>query len=141
MGKSSIASVELYNFHIKGEKGIYEASFKIDDGKLLTSCSCKYKNGEKICWHRYYVLTGRKNRIPDAGEQELQQMLMQQLAGFDEGRYYLDRAKEIFGEKETCRRCNNSNVMVLKNSFWGSVIRLFLPKGRKFFCRSCRWSW
>jgi hypothetical protein len=133
-------SITQYQFHINGERGIYEVAFSIDDDDIKSSCTCDYRSDKKLCWHRYYVLAGKTPRLQD-GELLLQTELVQKLSKTSGGRELLRHAKSTFGEKETCRRCNKSKVLDLKGSLDGKIISMFVPKGRRYFCWSCRWSW
>lgn len=132
--------LKTYNFHINGERGIYQTAFSIDDDNIESSCTCSYATGNKLCWHRYYVLAAKTYRLKE-GEEQLQQELIVRLSKTQGGRELLSHAKGTFGEKELCRRCNSKEVMDLKKSFLGKFLKIFIPKGRRFFCWSCRWSW
>ena len=132
--------VGTYSFHVNGEKGIYELAFSVDDDNVESSCSCDYESDRKLCCHRYYVMAGKKQRITD-GEGEQQQALINELSKSSGGRDLLRHAKATFGEKETCRRCNGSEVVDMRQSFSGKFLKVFVPKGRRYFCWSCRWSW
>lgn len=132
--------LKTYNFHINAEKGIYQLAFAVDEDNIESACDCNYKSEKKLCWHRQYVLAGKQQRIPTA-EYEQQQELLSLLSKTRGGRELMSTARTTFGEKETCRRCNKSKVIELDKSLYGKILRIFLPSGRKYFCRSCRWSW
>ena len=132
--------VRVYNFHLSGEQGIYEVVFRIDDENIESSCTCNYHSSQKYCWHQYYVLANKKHRLPEE-EFAMQEELIAQLRKTSGGKELISHAKRKFGEKETCRRCNSSEVVDLKKSFTGKIISLFIPKERRYFCWSCRWSW
>jgi hypothetical protein len=129
-----------YHFHINGERGIYEVAFSIDDDDIQSTCTCHYQSDKKLCWHRLYVLAGKTPRL---SEEELQQQsdLITKLARTHGGREMIRNAKATFGEKETCRRCNSSKIVDLKGSVRGKLLSIFAPKGRRYFCKSCHWSW
>lgn len=129
-----------YHFHVNAENDIREVVFQIDHDNFSSSCNCGYNSDHKLCWHRYYVLAGKTQRLPDE-ELKLQQELIRQLSQVKGGEHVLNVAKHNFGEKETCRRCNSTHILELNKSLYGQIIKLFLKKNRKYFCRTCRWSW
>jgi len=132
--------LQTHHFHLNGEKGIYQVTFSIDDDNIESACDCSYQSDKRLCWHRYYILAGKKYRLPP--EEHLQQdAVIQRLSKTPGGRGLISTAKATFGEKETCRRCNKTEVVDLKKSIFGKIISIFLPRGRRYFCWSCRWSW
>lgn len=131
---------KIYQFWIEGKRDKYQVVFTIQNGKIESSCSCRYNSGTNLCWHRNYILAGRNNRLgidEHVRQSELVRLLSQTL----EGRELLQRARRSHPEKEACRRCSKETVLDLKKSFTGKLIRPFLASGRRFFCWSCRWSW
>jgi hypothetical protein len=139
MNRSADTTSGIYSFTFRGRKGSYQVSFGLDNGHVTSSCSCKYKSSKKLCWHRYYILSGRHNRI-SIEAQPLQTELIKVLSGSIEGREMIAQSSSL-KERETCRRCGKDKVMNLKESLWGRFIGIFLPAGRKYYCLSCRWSW
>jgi hypothetical protein len=140
MGPTDKAKASIYNFHVKGEKGICEVDISIDQDNFESSCTCRYNSGQRLCWHRYYILAGKTKRLPE-NELSAQAEVIEKLSATTGGRSLISRAEFTFGQKETCRRCNKSNIMDLKKGMLGKLIKVFLPRGRRYFCRSCRWSW
>ena len=140
MNQSADINTRTYHFHINGERGICEVAFSIDEDNLESSCNCHYNADKKMCWHRHYVLAGKTQRLGE-GEDVQQQELIELLSRTSGGRDQIKQAKATFGEKETCRRCNSSEVVDLKNSVSGKFLKIFVPNGRRYFCWSCRWSW
>lgn len=132
--------LNTYHFHVKGEKSIQDVIFQFDGRELRASCTCSKSSEEPFCWHQYYVLSGRTGRLPDT-EISFQYKLIQKLSGRPEGRKLIQSARQKFGEKETCRRCNSSDVVELGQSLYGKLLRFFLPKTRQYYCKSCKWSW
>ena len=140
MAEHTNRGLRHYNFHIKGEKGTYQVAFSIDEDNIESSCDCDYNSEKKLCWHRYYILAGKTQRLPK-DELRLQTSLISNLSATQGGRELISHSKAVFGEKETCRRCNKNDVVDLKKGLLGKFIKLFLPAGRRYFCWSCRWSW
>jgi hypothetical protein len=137
---ATITTPLTYTFHVNGEKGIYEVAFSVDDDSIKSACSCDYHSDRKMCWHRYYVLAGKTHRIPEA-EFQVQGKMLEKLSKTHGGRDMIRHAKANFGEKELCRRCNSSQILDIKKSFLGRIISIFIPRGRRYFCWACRWSW
>jgi hypothetical protein len=132
-------SMGNYTFHVKTEK-IFEVSFRIEDTYIESSCSCHADTGDKLCWHRHYVLAGRRKKLsPD--ERSAQQDFLARLSTLHEGRELIREGTDRLGEKEVCRRCNSPKVIDLKKSTTGKFIFIFLPKTRRYFCKACKWSW
>ncbi len=130
----------IFHFQIQGKRDSYQVTFTISGSKVDSSCSCKYKSSQKLCWHRNYILAGRNNRI--SIEEHLKQSeLVRVLSQTLEGREMLAYAKSSNTEKEACRRCSKENVVDLKKSAFGKLLRIFTPGGRRYLCLSCRWSW
>lgn len=129
-----------YHFRLDGETEVFNVSFVVDRDLIASACSCPACSGEDICWHRNYILAGKNQRLPE-GEYDIQDALIAQLSRTKNGRVLLHRATLAFGEKERCRRCEKQEVINLKRGWLGKTIRIFLPKGRRYFCWACRWSW
>lgn len=129
-----------YNFHVEGAKGICEVAISVDQDNFESSCTCHYNSDQRLCWHRYYILAGKTKRLPE-NELSAQAELIKKLSATSGGRSLISRAEITFGQKETCRRCNKSNIIDLKKGIFGRFIKVFLPRGRRYFCQSCRWSW
>lgn len=140
MKEQAEIQVRTYHFHINGERGIYQVAFSIDDDNIESACDCNYAADKKMCWHRYYILAGKTQRI-GKGEEADQEELINLLSKTSGGKDIIRQAKATFGEKETCRRCNSSEVVDMKSSFTGKFLKILVPKGRRYFCWSCRWSW
>ncbi|HRO42410.1 MAG TPA: hypothetical protein PL009_06220 [Flavipsychrobacter sp.] len=132
--------MKTYNFHLHGEKGIYQIAFAVDNDNIESNCDCHYQTGHKLCWHRYYILAGKTQRIleEEYSEQKELTATLQKTVG---GRELINQAKATFGEKETCRRCNSSNILELNQGIAGKIIKIFIPSGQRYFCWKCRWSW
>lgn len=47
----------LYEFKIKGNTGIYNPVFKIENERIYTACDCKAGQEDMLCWHRSYILS------------------------------------------------------------------------------------
>lgn len=129
-----------YHFHIKGEKGIQDVKFQITAHGLESSCTCNTEPEGTLCWHRYYVISGKTKRISDE-ELSQQYELIKQISQKKEGKDIIKAAKYKFGGKETCRRCNSSKVIDLDETLRGKILKLFLSKKRRYYCKECKWSW
>lgn len=131
---------ERFHFHVKGGKNIHEVAFQIDNQEYTSSCTCNYQPGQALCWHRYYILSGKTQRLSDEALND-QYRLIRRLSKTSGGSELLRTARHKFGGRESCRRCNGSNVIELNRSLSGRIIKLFLKKTRRFYCRNCKWSW
>lgn len=140
MESTNKIKTDVYHFHVDGEKGICEVAISIDQDNFESTCTCHYNSDHRLCWHRYYILAGKTKRLPE-NELAAQAELIEKLSATSGGRALVSRAQITFGHKETCRRCNKSNILDLKKGTLGRFLKVFLPRGRRYFCWSCRWSW
>lgn len=61
----------LYEFEIRGNKGIYNPVFKIENGRIYTACDCQAGQEDMLCWHRSYILSGNtKFLISDSRKEQ-----------------------------------------------------------------------
>jgi hypothetical protein len=139
MTKSADTASDIFNFRFQGQNDTYQVAFNLDNGRVTSSCSCRYKSSKKLCWHRNYILSGKHKRI-NSEAVPLQTKLIDVLSRSLAGRELLALSSSL-PHHETCRRCNKDRVIDMKESFWGRFIKHFLPAGRKYYCLSCRWSW
>jgi hypothetical protein len=66
-----------YNFKINGRTGVYNVTFKIKKGKMITTCDCKAGQEDMLCWHRSYILSGNEKLLIN-NNRELQLKLIKE---------------------------------------------------------------
>jgi len=133
-------SKKEYRFVITGEQTPAQVTFTVEHQHINTACTCGGNSINRICWHLSYILTGRHNRLKQE-EKEVQKELLNCISAMPEGRRMIRKAAVMYGEKETCRRCGSTNVLQLKKGLSGKLVSIFVPGTRRYFCKSCRWSW
>lgn len=131
--------VHTYHFLVSGERGTYEASFKVGVNSLQTHCTCGLATSP--CWHIEYILAGKTSRIV-GGDTALQNEVVSQMERLPDTGKLLRKARKKYAGEMHCRRCCSAKIVQLSNSLVARLATLFREtENHTYYCHKCGWTW